>query len=396
MWPWPNRPSRNLPPVNYKEDSSDDETFASPRVPYQTRAGSPVQLAVPTLNDCVDEDLEAAVAALQSQILYRGDRSKQDWEESVTEGLIVGGKDKELEAENMPDDDNVQVDFEDEAGQDDPKAVEYTRSLKMEFAPDDVEFWFIQLENEMFSSGVKSQWLKRSVLVKNLPPKIQADVKALLILKQSAAPVDIYKRLKTEILRIHAPQQDACFKKALSRVLTGLPSQLGQQLINDICPKPVKLEGCCCHKAVYALWTIQLPISVRSSVANMEFTNATYQTVFESADKVFLSTKSTEVSAGVAAISKPSASAAEDTAQVAAFKPGGRKPQRNKPNKNNGSGGGSGTGQSRPKPNNTNAPSGCCENHKKWASDAWYCLEPLSCPWVNKVSAKPSSDKNKK
>ena len=311
---------------------------------------------------------------------------------------LEGESTEEVPEQNavMPDNENAAaaaVDFEDENAADDAKALEYTRTLKMEFSKDDIDFWFTQIENEMYTCGVKSQWMKRCVLVKNLPPHIQSDVKSLLTLKQSAAPTNLYKQIKMEILRIHAPKEDENFKKALSRVLTGLPSQLGQVLINDICDKPVKLDGCCCHKAVRALWTLQLPIQVRGHVADMEFNKATYQAVFQAADKVFISTKTTELSAGVAAIATPSTS---DT-QVAAVRSTNQRQNRgggrNRGNGRGGSGSGRGGAQNRqPKPS---VPEGCCDNHKKWAGDAWFCLEPLTCPLVSKCSAKPTDSKNK-
>ena len=111
-------------------------------------------------------------------------------DEEVVEGRVVGGADSnKVEA---VDDGSVaggemvdEVDFEVENGQNDAKALEFTRTLVMEFAKDDVPFWFTQIENEMYTCGVRSQWLKRCVLVKNLPPKIQGDVKSLLTLKAS-------------------------------------------------------------------------------------------------------------------------------------------------------------------------------------------------------------------
>ena len=154
----------------------------------------------------------------------------------------------------------------------------------------------------MFTCTVRSQWLKRCILVKNLPAKVQMDVMSLLSIKKSAAPNNLYKQIKDEILRIHAPRKQDTYKKALTRVLTGLPSQLGQELINDICDKDAKLVGCCCAKAVFCLWSIQLPLTVRSQISNMEFNNTTYNMVFQQADNIYLSTKTTEVSASVAAV----------------------------------------------------------------------------------------------
>ena len=279
----------------------------------------------------------------------------------------------------MPDPPAV-VDFEDENVQNGAKALEYSRTLVMPFNKTDIAFWFTQIENEMFTCEIKSQWMKRVVLVKNLPPEVQNDVKSLLVLKQSEAPPDIYKQVKKELLRIHAPKEEDKYKKALGRVLTGLPSQLGQQLINDICDKSQKLSCGCCAKAVFTLWGLQLPLNVRAQVANMPFNANTYHEVFQAADKVYLSTKVTDVSAGVAAINDLSGSAG-GVAEVAAVK----KPSKGKPP-------GKGNKGNKGKPS---APPNCCANHKKWQADAWFCLEPLTCPMVSKVSAKPTTPATK-
>ena len=234
-----------------------------------------------------------------------------------------------------------------------------------------------------------SQWLKRSILVKNLPPKIQSDVMSLLTLKQTQAPADIYKKVKAEVLRIHAPQKEETFKKALSRVLTGLPSQLGQVLVNDICKKPVKLVGCCCATAVYTLWALQLPLTIRSQVANMTFSAETYTEVFNAADKIYLSTKATDLSAGVAAI-------VTTTPEVAAVKSnknnkGGKN---NKGNSSGNSSNNSGGGAGKPPGKKPSVPDGCCDNHRKWAEKAWFCLDPHRCPLASKTSPRPA-DKQK-
>ena len=365
-----------------------------------------------SFNKTVDEDnsVEAEkkkykTRSLLAEVTYKLSKlshSSPVGEEIVNEGVVVGEAELDL---NMPDPVD-EVNFEDENAADGAKALEYSRTLLLEYNAEEVLFWFMQLENEMFTCEVKSQWLKRCILVKNLPPKVQADVKSLLVLQKAQAPGDIYKKIKKEILRIHAPVKEETYKKALTRVLVGLPSQLGQVLINDICDKPVKLEGCCCAKAVFCLWSIQCPLPVRSHCATMEFNHETYQRVFEEADKVFLSTKTTEVSAGVAAVSL-NALNSTDQAQVSAIKQNkGQNRNNNKNNKQN-----SGSGQSKPessknsnssgtrtgnrgKRHSSNPPGSCCDNHYKWGPDSWFCLEPLTCPWVSKVAAKPKETKN--
>ena len=379
---------------NYESaDENDINNLVSPNRPHQSPSASPRALLRPD-PPLVEEVLEEVTVQLNNLPNRQQRAANRNAVRQAQEAAEVAAAEAAAIA-NMPD----AVDFEVENGQDDAKALEYTRTLKMEFAKDDIAFWFIQIENEMYTCGVRSQWMKRCVLVRNLPPAVQSDVKSLLTLKQSAAPPDIYKKIKDEIIRIHVPDQDESFKKALNRVLTGLPSQLGEVILNDVCSKPDKLDNCCCAKAVRALWTIQLPLQVRSHVADMVFNKDTYKTAFASADKVYLSTKSTEVSAGVAAISAP------QPVEVAAV----RGQRQNRGGRGGGRGGNSsrGGGSSNSNQSNQNSnpprrpkptvPDGCCSNHKKWASDAWFCLEPLTCPLVNKCSAKPAGEnKNNK
>ena len=69
MWNsyWAGRPRRDVPQVNYNESSDEyDSPLQSPSRPPVTRAGSPAELAVPTLNDNVDEELEAVSQTLRN------------------------------------------------------------------------------------------------------------------------------------------------------------------------------------------------------------------------------------------------------------------------------------------------------------------------------------------
>ena len=198
------------PPVNHQSsedeqnnyESADDDLnqLVSPNRPHQSPSASPRALLRPD-PPTVDEVLQGVnqqLRVLPSREERVANRNAVRAAQEAAEAAAAVAQ-----AASMPDVD--QVDFEVENGQDDAKALEFTRTLKMEFAKDDIAFWFIQIENEMFSCGVRSQWMKRCVLVRNLPPAIQSDVKSLLTLKQSAAPADIYKKIKDEILRIHVP-----------------------------------------------------------------------------------------------------------------------------------------------------------------------------------------------
>ena len=329
--------------------------------------------------------------------------------EEVIEGFVQGNA--QGEEVNMPDPAvPAVVDFEDENEQDGEKALEYSRTLSMEYNPDEVEFWFTQLENEMYTCTIKSQWMKRVVLVKNLPPKIQADVKSLLILKQTQAPANIYKLVKTEILRLHAPKEEDTFKKALSRVLTGLPSQLGEQLVTDICKQPVKMSCGCCCRSVFTLWTLQLPLAVRSQISTMAFNAQTYKQVFQDADTIYLATKHTEVSASVAAVAAAKSPGSGQDDQVAAVRfsrrggsngrgggRGGNSSARGGRNNSNGGGASQGqTSQDRGPRHASQPPSQSCDNHWRFGDQSWFCLKPDTCPWAQKIVEKPAKRNNNK
>ena len=80
----------------------------------------------------------------------------------------VGGTD-EPEDGSMPNDPPPVVEFDREDGQDGAKASELGRQIKVEFSATDIKFWFAELEAEMTMATIKSQWLKKTVLQRNLP-----------------------------------------------------------------------------------------------------------------------------------------------------------------------------------------------------------------------------------
>ena len=98
------------------------------------------------------------------------------------------------------------MDFDAENGLDGERAQELARHIRVEFEPNDVNFWFSQLEGELIIASVNSQWMKKTVLQRNLPNKVKEDVKAYLELPRTAAGNLIYLEVKREILRIYAPK----------------------------------------------------------------------------------------------------------------------------------------------------------------------------------------------
>ena len=254
-------------------------------------------------------------------------------------------------------------------------------------------------------ASIGSQWLKKIVLQRNLPNKQKEDIKSYLTLTQTEAGTSIYKDIKDELIRIYAPKPANSYLKALQRTMVGLPSQLGYQIIADICKKGNKLDGCCCAAAAQAIWSLQLPINIRAHISNMPFTKESYKQVFEAADQVFLSSKQITV----AAIGQGEATGLDETlpafnnqnlpVQVAAVANRGQRGGRGRGNRGGRGGRGANRGaastgtQVQPKPrgprHSSMPPEQCCDRHYRHGANAFYCLQPLSCPWVNKVVAKP-------
>ena len=407
------------PPIN--EQSSDDEqnnyesagendpdNLVSPNRPHQSPSASPRALLRPDPPRVQDvlEEVGQQLRALPSREERAANRNAV---RRAAEAAAVAAA--EQAAAEM-------TEFDAENGVDGDKAQEHARSIKVEFSASDINFWFSELEGEMVMASVKSQWLKRTILQRNLPLKQKEDVKAMLTLTKAQGGDNIYLKIKTELIRIYAQKPADSYKKALSRQMTGLPSQLGYQIINDICKKATKLDGCCCEGAAQALWSMSLPVNIRAHISNMEFTKNTYKSVFEAADQVFLSSKQVTVAAiseGAAALDETlPAFTTQNQPQVAAIRGqrgggrgqgrggrgqrgGGRGGQNNQGGQSQNQGGqnqsqrssNNSTGRSRGPRHASNPPESCCDRHYRHGDQAFFCLAPLTCPWVSKIAARP-------
>ena len=145
----------------------------------------------------------------------------------------------------MPDPPAAAVDYAAEAKEDGATSQSEARSIKIEWDPSDVKFWFSQLEGEMVMATIKSAWLKRTVLQRNLPIKQRSDVKAYLTLTKAEGGATIYKDIKD-----HDLNRNLKLKKDLIEQLKGLlklekikeivrNKQITEKLISRILPRDV-------------------------------------------------------------------------------------------------------------------------------------------------------------
>ena len=314
---------------------------------------------------------------------------------------ILAGEDVDIPASEISEllaIDNM-TEFQSENGEDGATAMDNLRSVQCPFNKEDIEFWFSQLEGQLEVISIKSQWLKRIALQRFLPVEIQSDVKSLFKLTKTQAGDDIYLKIKKKLLELYGPKPEDAYIRAKNRVMTGLPSQLGAALIDDLCDKPDKLNGCCCAKIVWGLFRENLPIAVRNHIAELEFNKDTYLKIFQKADQVYASNQGQEPPN----VARATVAAATSSAEVAAVS---GKPQKNRFYKNrnqNGQGGGQNNQQGgnqnkndTPSNSNKNPPNPknkgrrhetakgdddkLCPIHFKWGLNGNYCAAPWKCP----------------
>ena len=142
------------------------------------------------------------------------------------------------------------VNYDQQNTDDGENAFANARDCRLPFNKHDVKLWFSLLESKMQFAGINRQWSKRQVLIQLIPPELHNDFKQYLQLNETEAGNSAYYNLKKAILKQFGLKQADNFDKAISRVLTGKPSELGRRILNDICLKPKPLEGCCCAATV--------------------------------------------------------------------------------------------------------------------------------------------------
>ena len=426
-----NRPRRNVPTPNYIESSEDeyDSPLVSPARPPPTRAGSPVELAVPTLQDNVDEELEAVRQTLTNvghSHTFRGTRpapgARPDpegqlqqvdepvitGEEEVVEGLVINeSQNLKVDAEN----DNMADPFEIENGIDDAGAMKDASRNLERFAWDneDLEFVFGQLEAKMAAAGVKKQFTKFQILTNIIPKEVTEEVKSILRKKETDFNNDAYKKLKDRIMAIFGTKPEAAIDRALGRVMSGRPSQLARALAEDICKKELDCE--CCPRVVMAIWRRHLPNQVKAGIAHCTLTKDTFDAVVQLADNIWASQGAV---AKVAAVKQVAATPSLDETQpglqypvpeVAAVQRGGRGGGRGRGGFRGGGRGRGGqnsqssqnsTGQRQSGAKHPDLPAGdvskFCGMHFRWGRSAFFCNNPSSCPWKNVYIAKPAKN----
>lgn len=292
---------------------------------------------------------------------------------------------------NIPQ--QVMVNYDVDNGADD--ADFYKKKVEVKYDPEDLQFWFMQLEDAMQWSGIRGQYTKRQCLVQNLPPEIRSEIKGLLRLNKDQAGTQPYKDAKDRLMQLFGPDESDAYEKATQLVLVGKPSQLAKKLADLLCKcQPPLKAGCCAAPSVIGMWKAKLPAQVKAAIAGKTLMGDQFEPTLKLADDVWKSVCAKPVSAITDGASGGSAA---DPDQLAAFnKRGGGK--QNKGNHNKGQGNNNagqkannqqGAGQKRKPRHPDNPPENSCSNHWQYGKSAYCCLAPFKCPWKDNVTPRP-------
>ena len=271
-------------------------------------------------------------------------------------------------------------------------AMKHLGQIKVSWDAEDPGFFFQKLETELMIFGLNKQFTKRQALIRNLPEDVSKGFKHLVILQEDAAGEIPYKTLKTALMKAYGPKPGAAYQRAKNRVMVSTPSLLLKLQISDLCP--TNLVGCHCASIVWGMFQDQIPLYLKSHLANEEFSATTMQSIMDKADN-FWNANQTDTT--VAAVATATPSDPTPSTEVAAIARGrGFRARGGRGFAARGRGrGGNGKPENfnpqndpRGKRHESNPPWNSCTAHWLYSDKAWKCQAPLTCPLKNKVTPK--------
>ena len=132
------------------------------------------------------------------------------------------------------------VKFEDEDEKDATGAYGKAAAIKLTYTPNDLKFWFSQVERMMKFSEVKAQFTKLQVLTSLLPRDFLEEVKSEVSVDEDEATATCYKDVKKRVMELFGPQEDEDYYKACNLILVTTPSALCRKIIALLCEHRTK------------------------------------------------------------------------------------------------------------------------------------------------------------
>ena len=286
------------------------------------------------------------------------------------------------------------VNFDEENADNGADAMKNLGQVKVKWNAENPEFFFAQLETELQIFSILKQFTKRQALIRSLPEEVALEFMHLICLQETKAGDKPYKDLKTALLKAYGPRPGDAFQRALSRVMVGKPSALLKLLISDICES--NLEKCCCHKTVWGLFQLQIPLYLKTGLANEVLSTESLSGIMERADNLWSANQDKQISTvSVTAKAVAKVNVTETDSEIAAVGRGrGNSNARGRGFRGRGRGyQGQGRGaQNGPDPrgkrHESNPPWNSCSAHWVYADKAFKCQSPTTCPMKDKITPK--------
>ena len=286
------------------------------------------------------------------------------------------------------------VNFDEENADNGADAMKNLGQIKVKWNAENPEFFFAQLETELQIFSILKQFTKRQALIRSLPEEVALEFMHLICLQETKAGDKPYKDLKTALLKAYGPRPGDAFQRALSRVMVGKPSALLKLLISDICES--NLEKCCCHKTVWGLFQLQIPLYLKTGLANEVLSTESLSGIMERADNLWSANQDKQISTvSVTAKAVAKVNVTETDSEIAAVGRGrGNSNARGRGFRGRGRGyQGQGRGaQNGPDPrgkrHESNPPWNSCSAHWVYADKAFKCQSPTTCPMKDKITPK--------
>ena len=275
-------------------------------------------------------------------------------------------------------------------------AIKNLGQIRVNWDGENPSYFFQKLETELQIYSINKQFTKRQALIRCLPDDVAKEFMHLVTLQETQAGDLSYKDLKDALIKAYGPRPGDAFQRAMSRVMVSKPSVYLKLLISDLCKQ--NLANCCCKTTVWGIFQLQVPMYLKTGLANEDFNATTMMSIMDKADNLWAANQSSKqintiVQAATTTSSDPSSMT---TTEVAAIRGrGNSRGFRGRGRGGRGRGGRGGNqsqGQTTPDPrgkrHESNPPWNSCSAHWVYAGDAFKCQSPTTCPMKDKTKPK--------
>ena len=296
----------------YKAPSTSTEQKVSPRTAKRNKLQTE-RLQRAHQREKLRNQLKAAQEAKDAADLAEAELLALD--PDIFEGDII-----EDVSEDILDESDTKMANFDELNEDNgADAIKMLGQIKVNWDSENPSYFFQKLETELQIYSINKQFTKRQALIRCLPDDVAKEFMHLVTLQETQAGDLSYKDLKDALIKAYGPRPGDAFQRAMSRVMVGKPSTYLKLIISDLCKQ--NLTNCCCKTTVWGIFQLQVPLYLKTGLANEEFNATTMMSIMDKADNLWAANQSTkQVNAVVQAAITSSDTSSSASSEIAAIR----------------------------------------------------------------------------